>query len=50
MTGRHRYVQDVKVPGMLHARVIHPAAVGATLTSVDEASISYVPGAKVVRI
>ncbi len=31
VTGRHLYVGDVKPAGMLHARVIHPPAVGATL-------------------
>jgi CO/xanthine dehydrogenase Mo-binding subunit len=50
VSGRHRYVQDVKVPGMLHARVIHPPAVGATLKSVDEASVASIPGVKVSRI
>ncbi|MBI1846991.1 MAG: xanthine dehydrogenase family protein molybdopterin-binding subunit [Candidatus Rokubacteria bacterium] len=50
VTGRQRYVQDVKLPGMLHARVIHPPAVGATLQAVDESSITTVPGARVVRI
>ena len=50
MTGRHRFVQDVKLPGMLHARTIRPTAVGATLQSVDESSIAAVKGARVVRI
>jgi CO/xanthine dehydrogenase Mo-binding subunit len=50
VTGRHRYVQDVKVPGMLHARVIHPPAVGATLRGVDEATIAAIPGVRVVRV
>ena len=50
ITGHHRFVNDVKVPGMLHARVIHPPAVGATLRSVDEASIAGIGGARVVRI
>ena len=35
-TGRHVYMHDFTVPGMLHARVIRPPAVGASLTSVDE--------------
>ncbi|HYM03586.1 MAG TPA: molybdopterin cofactor-binding domain-containing protein, partial [Stellaceae bacterium] len=48
-TGRHTYVQDFKVPGMLHARVIRPQAVGATLADVDEKSIANIP-ARVVRI
>ena len=50
VTGHHRYVHDLTVPGMLHARVIRPPALGATLRAVDEASIAAVPGARVVRI
>ncbi|HEX5278596.1 MAG TPA: molybdopterin cofactor-binding domain-containing protein [Micropepsaceae bacterium] len=50
MTGRHTYMQDFRVPGMLHARVIRPHAVGAALTSVDESSIAGIPGARIVRI
>lgn len=48
-SARHDYVHDVKVPGMVHARVIRPAAVGASLMSVDEASLAGIPGARVVR-
>jgi CO/xanthine dehydrogenase Mo-binding subunit len=48
--GTHLYMQDFAVPNMLHARVIRPAAVGAKLASVDEASIKDIPGAKVVRV
>ena len=50
VTGRHRYLHDLVLPGMLHARVIHPPALGATLVSVDESSISSIAGARVVRI
>jgi CO/xanthine dehydrogenase Mo-binding subunit len=50
VTGRHIYVHDFAVEGMLHGRVIRPPAVGATLTSVDERSIAHIPGARVVRI
>jgi nicotinate dehydrogenase subunit B len=50
VTGRHRYLTDVTLSGMLHARVIRPSGVGATLRSVDEASIASVPGARVVRL
>jgi CO/xanthine dehydrogenase Mo-binding subunit len=35
---------------MLHGRVIRPPSMGARLTSVDEASIRGIPGARVVRI
>jgi nicotinate dehydrogenase subunit B len=44
------YVHDFTVPGMQHARVIRPPAIGATLISVDEGSIKKFPGVKVVRI
>ena len=49
VTGTHTYMQDFKVPGMVHARVVRPPAVGATLESVDEGSIKAIKGARVVR-
>lgn len=49
-TGRHPYVQDFAVKGMLHARVIRPSAIGATLSSVDEPSIAHLPNVRIVRI
>jgi CO/xanthine dehydrogenase Mo-binding subunit len=49
VTGKFTYVQDFKVRGMLHGRVIRPPAMGATLLSIDESSIAQIPGAKVVR-
>jgi nicotinate dehydrogenase subunit B len=48
ITGTFRYVTDVRVPGMLHGRVVRPAAIGASLSSVDESSVKGVPG--VVRV
>jgi nicotinate dehydrogenase subunit B len=50
VTGRHPFVHDLQVDGMLHGRVVRPPAVGAKLLAVDEASIKAVPGARVVRI
>ena len=49
-TGKHVFMHDFSVPGMLHGRVIRPAAIGAKLESVDESSIKQLPTAKVVRI
>jgi nicotinate dehydrogenase subunit B len=49
-TGRHAYVHDFKLAGMLHARVIRPASVAARLESLDEASIAGIPEARVVRL
>ena len=37
-------VHNVRVPGMLHGRVVRPPAVGATLVSVDESSVAGMPG------
>ena len=50
VTGAHTYVHDFTLPGMLHARPVRPAAVGAKLREVDEASIRHIPGARVVRM
>ena len=49
-TGRHVYVQDFAVPGMLHARVIRPPAIGATLMAVDDSSLRSIPDVRVVRV
>ena len=49
-TGRYQYIQDFTVPGMVHGRVIRPPAHGATLVSVNEASVSHLPGVRVVRV
>jgi nicotinate dehydrogenase subunit B len=58
-TGELVYVHDVRVPGMLHGRVVRPpyagvdagAFVGTSLIAVDEASVRDIPGlVAVVRI
>src|SRR5262249_39098684 len=48
VTGRFTYMQAFRVPGMLHGGVVRPPAIGATLESVDEASIKGVAG--VIRV
>src|SRR6185437_8644574 len=48
-TGTFAYVHNVRVPGMLHGRVIRLPAFGAKLISVDEASVSSIPHVCVVR-
>jgi nicotinate dehydrogenase subunit B len=51
VSGRFTYMQDFKLPGMLHGRVIRPSGIGAMLVSYDETSINHIPGiVKVVRI
>jgi nicotinate dehydrogenase subunit B len=50
VTGKFTYMQDMRVPGMLHGRVVRPPALGAQLQSVDEASVAGIPGIlRVVR-
>jgi CO/xanthine dehydrogenase Mo-binding subunit len=48
--GTFTYMQDVKVEGMLHGRVVRPPAHGASVVSIDESSVVHIPGlVKVVR-
>jgi nicotinate dehydrogenase subunit B len=44
VTGQLEYVHNVRVPGMLHGRVVRPPEVGATLIGVDESSVRDVEG------
>jgi nicotinate dehydrogenase subunit B len=43
-TGRFEFVHNVRVPNMLHGRVIRPPAAGSTLLAVDESSVRNMPG------
>ena len=47
--GTDRFVTDVRVKGMLHARVIRPPRAACKVRGVDEASIRSIRGARVVR-
>jgi CO/xanthine dehydrogenase Mo-binding subunit len=47
--GKLDYVTDVKVPGMLHGRMIRPPVAGAVPVAVDEGSVRDIPGARVVH-
>jgi nicotinate dehydrogenase subunit B len=44
MTGQFEFVHNVRIPGMLHGRVVRPPEVGATVASVDEGSVKQTPG------
>jgi CO/xanthine dehydrogenase Mo-binding subunit len=44
VTGQFQYVQHVRVPGMLHGKVVRPPYVGAKVISVDESSVKGLPG------
>jgi nicotinate dehydrogenase subunit B len=57
-TGELTFVHDMRVPGMLHGRVVRPPYAGAdhgdfignTLESVDESSIAHIPGIRAVLV
>ena len=58
LTGALVFVHDMRVPGMLHGRVVRPPYAGAdhgdfignTLQSVDESSIAHIPGIRAVVV
>jgi nicotinate dehydrogenase subunit B len=51
VNARFTFMQDFKLPGMLHGRVVRPSGFGATLVSYDESSIAHLPDiVKVVRV
>ena len=50
VTASFRYVHNVRVPSMLHGRVIRPPRIGSSLVRFDESSVSSVPASvRVVR-
>jgi nicotinate dehydrogenase subunit B len=48
VTGGAAYVQDMRLPGMVHARVVRPPSYGAQLIECDTSAVEKLPG--VVRI
>ena len=44
LTGEFIYAQEVRVPGMLHGRVVRPPVVNSKPASVDESSVRGIPG------
>src|SRR6266404_6022025 len=50
VTGGAAYVQDMRLPGMVHARIVRPPSYGAQLTDCDTSTIQKMPGVvKVIR-
>src|SRR5215470_18086577 len=50
LTGEMIYIQDARIPVMLHGRVVRPPVVNSAPTSIDESSVRGIPGfVKVVR-
>jgi CO/xanthine dehydrogenase Mo-binding subunit len=50
LTGGAAYVQDMRMPGMVHARVVRPPAYGARLLSADSAGVARMPGVLKVHV
>jgi CO/xanthine dehydrogenase Mo-binding subunit len=50
VTGGAAYVQDMRLPGMVHARIVRPPSYGAQLDELDTSAVEKLPGVlKVVR-
>lgn len=50
VSGEAVWVGDVKLPGMLHARAIHPATLGSKLVKAGKLNGTQFPGARLVTI
>jgi CO/xanthine dehydrogenase Mo-binding subunit len=48
VAAREQWATDVRLPGMLHARMVHPKTLGSTLVSAGELDKTRFPNAQVV--
>ncbi len=48
VAARETWATDVRLPGMLHARMVHPKTLGSTLVSAGELDKTRFPNAQVV--
>ncbi len=49
VTGKAMYAADIRLPGMLHARILRPPAHGASLEQIDRPAAEALDGVRVVR-
>ena len=49
VTGKAQYAGDIRLPGMLYAKILRPPAHGAALKSVDTSAAARLPGVVVVN-
>jgi len=49
VTGQAEYAADIRLPGMLHARILRPPAHGATLEQLDTSAAAAMDGVRVVQ-
>jgi CO/xanthine dehydrogenase Mo-binding subunit len=56
VSGHYTYVHNIRIPGMIHGRIVRPHGAGANTSqnhfpqSVDASSIKDIPGAQLVQI
>ena len=48
VSAREQWATDVRLPGMLHARMVHPKTLGSTLISAGEVDKTKFPNAQVI--
>ncbi len=49
VTGGAKYAADIRIPGMLYARILRPPAHGAMLSQLDTSAAAQLPGVTLVR-
>ena len=49
ISGRHLYVSDMKITGMLYGKILRPPSYGARLINADLTKAKYIPGVIVVK-
>jgi isoquinoline 1-oxidoreductase len=49
VTGDAKFAGDIRLPGMLYARILRPPAHGAELQSVDTSEAENIPGVRIIR-
>jgi isoquinoline 1-oxidoreductase len=49
VTGKHTYLSDMRLPGMVHGKVVRAPSYGATIDTVDASAAQAMPGVTVVR-
>jgi isoquinoline 1-oxidoreductase len=49
ITGKAKYAGDIRLPGMLYAKILRPPAHGATIKSVDTSEAEKIQGVLIIR-
>jgi nicotinate dehydrogenase subunit B len=49
VTGKAQFAADIRLPGMLYARILRPPAHGAVLEQLDTSAVAEVAGAQIVQ-